>query len=50
MKKKVFFAIFIPVVSFVVVATAALTAFLIFREKHKRDEEELERYLDTSIQ
>ena len=30
--------------------TAAVTAFLIFKEKQKKDEEELEHYLDSSIQ
>ncbi len=29
---------------------AALTTFLIIREKQKRDDEELEQYLDGSIQ
>ena len=28
----------------------ALTAFWVFKEKQKRDDEELEQYLDSSIQ
>ncbi len=30
--------------------TAALTAFLIIRDKKKKDEEELDRYLEDAIQ
>ena len=40
----------IGVISAVTAVTAAITAFLIVREKKKRDEEELDRYLDCSIQ
>lgn len=40
----------IGVISAVAAITAAVTAFLIVREKKKRDEEELDRYLDCSIQ
>lgn len=40
----------IGVISVVAAITAAVTAFLIVREKRKRDEEELDRYLDCSIQ
>ncbi len=40
----------IAVISGVAAVTAAVTAFLIFREKKKRDDEELEHYLDSSIQ
>ena len=40
----------IGVISAVATVTAAITAFLIVREKKKRDEEELDRYLDCSIQ
>lgn len=40
----------IGVISAVAAITAAITAFLIVREKKKRDEEELDRYLDCSIQ
>ena len=28
----------------------SVTAFLVFKEKQKRDDEELEQYLDSSIQ
>ena len=34
----------------VVAGVAAVTAFLIFKDKKKKDEEELEHYLDCSIQ
>lgn len=40
----------IGVISAVAAVTAAITAFLIVREKKKRDKEELDRYLDCSIQ
>ncbi len=40
----------IAVVSVVAAVTAAVTAFLVFRDKKKKDEEELEHYLDCSIQ
>lgn len=49
MNKK-FFTILIAIVGGVAAVTAAVTAFLIFKEKQKRDEEELEQYLDGSIQ
>ena len=48
MSKK-FFIIFISVVGAVVALAATLTAFCIIREKQKKDEEELEHYLDSSI-
>ena len=48
MSKK-FFIIFISIIGGIAALTAALTAFLIVREKHRRDEEELEHYLDSSI-
>ena len=38
------------VISAVAALTAALTAFLVVREKKKKDEAELEEYLDCSIQ
>lgn len=44
------FIIFISIVGAVAALAAALTAFLIVKEKHKRDEEDLEHYLDSSIQ
>lgn len=40
----------IGVVAGVAAVTAAVTAFLIFKDKKKKDEEELEHYLDCSIQ
>lgn len=42
--------VLLSVVGGVAAVTAAITAFLIFKEKQKRDEEELEHYLDSSIQ
>ena len=49
MNKKVI-TVLITVIGLVAAVTAAVTAFLIFREKQKRDDEELEHYLDSSIQ
>ena len=37
-------------VSAVAALTAAITAFLVVREKKKKDDAELEEYLDYSIQ
>lgn len=37
-------------ISAVAALTAAITAFLVVREKKKKDEAELEEYLDCSIQ
>lgn len=45
-----FFVILISVISGVAAITAALTAYFIVKERQKRDEEELEHYLDSSIQ
>lgn len=42
--------VLLSVIGGVAAITAAVTAFLIFKEKQKRDEEELEHYLDSSIQ
>lgn len=42
--------VLISVIGGVAAITAAVTAFLIIREKQRRDEEELEHYLDSSIQ
>ena len=42
--------ILVSVIGIVAAVTAAVTAFLIFKEKQKRDDEELEHYLDSSIQ
>ncbi len=36
-------------ISAVAVCTAAVTAFLFVKEKKKKDEQELEEYLDCSI-
>ncbi len=49
MSKKLWI-ILISVIGGVAAVTAAVTAFLIFKEKQKRDDEELEHYLDGSIQ
>lgn len=43
-------SVFIAVVSSMVALLATVTAFLVVKEKKRRDEEELERYLDESIQ
>lgn len=42
--------VLLSVIGGVAAVTAAVTAFLIFKEKQRRDEEELEHYLDSSIQ
>ncbi len=42
--------VLISVIGGVAAITAAVTAFLIFKDKQKKDEEELEHYLDSSIQ
>ncbi len=42
--------VLLTVIGGVAAITAAVTAFLIFKEKQRRDEEELEHYLDSSIQ
>ena len=47
---KKFWILFISVAGGVILLATALTAFLIFKEKQKRDDEELEQYLDGSIQ
>lgn len=44
------FGIIIGIVAFAAAVSAAITAFLLVNEKKKKDEEELERYLDCSIQ
>lgn len=48
--KKHKFGMLIAIVASVAAITAAVTAFLIIKEKKKKDDEELERYLDCSIQ
>ncbi len=47
---KSMFTVLISVIGGIAAITAAVTAFLIFKEKQRRDEEELEHYLDSSIQ
>ncbi len=47
---KSLFTVLIAVIGGIAAITAAVTAFLIFKEKQRRDEEELEHYLDSSIQ
>ena len=37
-------------IAIVAALSAAVTAFLVLREKQKKDEEQLEEYLDYSIQ
>ncbi len=37
------------IITSVAAITAAVTAFLVIKEKKKRDEEQLEEYLDCSI-
>lgn len=49
MKNKKFMWI-IGIISFVAAASAALTAFLIVKDKQKKDDEELMEYLDNSIE
>lgn len=50
MEKKSKFGWIVVLISAVAAVTAAVTAFLVVREKKKRDEAELEEYLDYSIQ
>ena len=49
MNKKLFIVL-ISIIGGICTVAAALTAFLIIKEKQRRDEEELEHYLDSSIQ
>lgn len=41
---------FVAVVSAIVALLATVTTFFVIKEKKKRDDAELERYLDESIQ
>lgn len=50
MDRKSKFGWIVVLVSAVAAVTAAITAFLVVREKKKKDEAELEEYLDYSIQ
>ena len=47
---KSLFTVLIAVIGGIAAITAAVTAFLIFKEMQRRDEEELVHYLDSSIQ
>ncbi len=49
MEKKSKFGWLVVLISAVAAVTAAVTAFLVVREKKKKDEAELEEYLDCSI-
>ncbi len=44
------FAWIIGIISFTVACVAAVTAFLIVKDKQKKDDEELMEYLDNSIE
>ena len=48
--KKIELKWIIWIASAVAAITAAVTAFLILKEKKKKDDEQLEEYLDYSIQ
>lgn len=50
MKKHNTFALLITVISAVAALTAGMVAVALFFEKKRKDEEELEHYLDCSIQ
>jgi len=50
MSKKSKIGLVVGVISIVAAITAALTAFLVVKEKQRRDDEELMEYLDCSIQ
>ena len=50
MMKKCYWKWLIFIITAVAALSAAVTAFLIVREKQKKDDEELEEYLDYSIQ
>ena len=50
MDKKCYWKWLIFIITAVAAVSAAVTAFLIVREKQKKDDEELEEYLDYSIQ
>ena len=50
MENKTSFKWLICVISAVAALSAAITAFLFVKQKKKKDEEQLEEYLDYSIQ
>ena len=50
MEKKSNFKWLVFIISAVAALTAAITAFLVIKDKKQKDEEQLEEYLDYSIQ
>lgn len=48
--KKIYIKWLICIITAVAAITAAVTAFLVIKEKQKKDDEQLEEYLDYSIQ
>ncbi|WP_316608803.1 hypothetical protein [uncultured Ruminococcus sp.] len=50
MEKKSTWKWLVCIISAVAALSAAVTAFLIMKEKQKKDDEQLEEYLDYSIQ
>ena len=50
MKKNGTFRWIIGIIAGVAAATAAITAFLIYQDKKKKEDAELEDYLENSIQ
>ncbi len=49
MRKSNFWKWIIGIISLVAAISAAATAFFIYKEKKRKDDEELEHYLDTVI-
>ena len=50
MSNKCALAWIISIIAVISAMTAALTAFLVIRDKKKKDNEELDRYLEDAIQ
>jgi len=50
MEKKINIKWLVCIISVVAALSAAITAFLFMKEKKKKDDEQLEEYLDYSIQ
>lgn len=50
MSKNSKIGVIVGVISLVAAVTAAVTAFLVVREKKRKEDEELMEYLDCSIQ
>ena len=50
MEKKGSWKWLVCIISVVAALSAAITAFLVVKEKQKKDDEQLEEYLDYSIQ